>query len=276
MKTIRNWEVWNGNDDEDDDTGNINDNPGLSLHTTRKNTKYFNIVKRKCIENSQQYFHRPHGDCDDVNDDISVNNCDVSNRNKFNFLNFTTTSTTAATKKSSRIKLSSGSASAIKMLLIVSLYLFFLQCEVVLGSAFNTNNNNTITNKLNNLNINNINTNINKFNTRLINKSISVLNNNKNKYDDDNDFNYQLSDSLLHDNENISNVINKKPNFNRYYKPTIIYQNEFAVHIPEGLDVANSIADKYGFINMGQVIYFHFYIYKTCRFISMNVIAFGL
>lgn len=33
-----------------------------------------------------------------------------------------------------------------------------------------------------------------------------------------------------------------------------IYTNEFAVHIPAGKYVADGIADKYGFINRGQVI----------------------
>ena len=32
-----------------------------------------------------------------------------------------------------------------------------------------------------------------------------------------------------------------------------MYTNEFAVHIPAGKDMADIIADKYGFINMGQV-----------------------
>lgn len=32
-----------------------------------------------------------------------------------------------------------------------------------------------------------------------------------------------------------------------------IYQNEFAVYVPKGLDVADSVAAKFGFTNMGQV-----------------------
>lgn len=32
-----------------------------------------------------------------------------------------------------------------------------------------------------------------------------------------------------------------------------VYMNEFAVHIPEGEDAANSVASKHGFINRGQV-----------------------
>lgn len=36
-------------------------------------------------------------------------------------------------------------------------------------------------------------------------------------------------------------------------RPPIIYHNEFALYIPSGLSKANDIAEKYGFINMGQV-----------------------
>lgn len=33
----------------------------------------------------------------------------------------------------------------------------------------------------------------------------------------------------------------------------LIYHNQFAVHVPEGYDAANVIAEKYGFTNIGQV-----------------------
>lgn len=36
-------------------------------------------------------------------------------------------------------------------------------------------------------------------------------------------------------------------------RPQPIYQNEFAVYVPKGLDVADSVAAKFGFTNMGQV-----------------------
>uniref|UniRef100_A0A182M4Y5 Peptidase S8 pro-domain domain-containing protein n=1 Tax=Anopheles culicifacies TaxID=139723 RepID=A0A182M4Y5_9DIPT len=36
-------------------------------------------------------------------------------------------------------------------------------------------------------------------------------------------------------------------------RPAAIYMNEFAVYIPRGVDVADSIAHKYGFSNLGQV-----------------------
>ena len=34
-----------------------------------------------------------------------------------------------------------------------------------------------------------------------------------------------------------------------------VYSNEFAVHIPEGDVVAETLADKHGFVNRGQVSY---------------------
>lgn len=34
-----------------------------------------------------------------------------------------------------------------------------------------------------------------------------------------------------------------------------IFHNQFAVHVPDGKDVADSIAGKHGFVNMGQVRY---------------------
>lgn len=40
---------------------------------------------------------------------------------------------------------------------------------------------------------------------------------------------------------------------NRKLKRSTIYQNEFAVYIPSGVDTADSIAAKHGFSNMGQV-----------------------
>uniref|UniRef100_A0A182UFP5 Peptidase S8 pro-domain domain-containing protein n=1 Tax=Anopheles melas TaxID=34690 RepID=A0A182UFP5_9DIPT len=40
-------------------------------------------------------------------------------------------------------------------------------------------------------------------------------------------------------------------------RPAAIYMNEFAVYIPRGADVADSIAHKYGFSNMGQQCHRH-------------------
>lgn len=47
-----------------------------------------------------------------------------------------------------------------------------------------------------------------------------------------------------------------------------IYQNEFAVYVPDGWHTASEIADKYGFTNMGQVrdIYAITYIYLYLRY----------
>lgn len=42
-------------------------------------------------------------------------------------------------------------------------------------------------------------------------------------------------------------------NFAKLKRRIPIYQNEFAVHIPTGAEVADRIAHKYGFQNMGQV-----------------------
>lgn len=36
-------------------------------------------------------------------------------------------------------------------------------------------------------------------------------------------------------------------------RPSVIYQNEFAVFIPDGVEMANQIAEKHGFTNLGQV-----------------------
>ncbi|CAK9800973.1 hypothetical protein ANTPLA_LOCUS2633 [Anthophora plagiata] len=36
-------------------------------------------------------------------------------------------------------------------------------------------------------------------------------------------------------------------------RPTPIYSNQFAVHVPDGPDAAADIAAKYGFDNYGQV-----------------------
>lgn len=45
--------------------------------------------------------------------------------------------------------------------------------------------------------------------------------------------------------------------------PKRVYSNEFAVHIPEGPEVAETIASKHGFINRGQVREYNYCIYIT-------------
>lgn len=54
-------------------------------------------------------------------------------------------------------------------------------------------------------------------------------------------------------------------------KRAAIYQNEFAVYVPDGWEAADDIASKHGFTNMGQVslffilVFFLFVIfYPTC------------
>lgn len=52
--------------------------------------------------------------------------------------------------------------------------------------------------------------------------------------------------------------------FDRYahkLRRSPIYQNEFAVFIPNGADLADSIASKHGFTNMGTVSFFSFFFY---------------
>lgn len=38
-----------------------------------------------------------------------------------------------------------------------------------------------------------------------------------------------------------------------FARETLIYSNEFAVHIPDGDGAADEIASKHGFVNTGQV-----------------------
>lgn len=79
-----------------------------------------------------------------------------------------------------------------------------------------------------------------------------------------------LADNLDSETVNVPNDINATSNDNNdqyEYKhvynsrsrlrKTPIYQNEFAVYIPNGIDVADSIAAKHSFTNMGQVSTFY-------------------
>lgn len=56
-------------------------------------------------------------------------------------------------------------------------------------------------------------------------------------------------------------------------KRAAIYQNEFAVYVPDGWEAADDIASKHGFTNMGQVSLFLFYV---CYFSRQFVIFFNL
>lgn len=68
------------------------------------------------------------------------------------------------------------------------------------------------------------------------------------------------SSELYSDNSSVFNVIANEDISGSYFSPSTsrlrrspIFQNEFAVYIPSGTDVADSLADKYGFSNLGQV-----------------------
>lgn len=49
----------------------------------------------------------------------------------------------------------------------------------------------------------------------------------------------------------LTNHIDERPTTTS--RPAVIYQNEFAVFISDGLAVADAVAAKHGFTNMGQV-----------------------
>lgn len=61
---------------------------------------------------------------------------------------------------------------------------------------------------------------------------------------------FLVGDGALLSVNRIDDYIFKPPASTR---PSVIYQNEFAVFITEGVEVANQIATKHGFTNMGQV-----------------------
>lgn len=71
-----------------------------------------------------------------------------------------------------------------------------------------------------------------------------------------------LNDNLVSEAVDVPidiNITSKDKYESEYYssrsnvRRTPIYQNEFAVFIPSGIDLADSIATKHGFTNMGQV-----------------------
>jgi hypothetical protein len=117
----------------------------------------------------------------------------------------------------------------------------------------------------------------------ILNSSPNVNNNRNNK--DSNDYYYndkptnytrtllgQIDDDivLFTNNEN-EDFINLTSSTSFSTRPRVIYQNEFAVHILGGIEVANEIARKYGFTNMGQVSLFlvAFYIFSCLNSILM-------
>lgn len=106
----------------------------------------------------------------------------------------------------------------------------------------------------------------------ILNSSPNVNSNRNNK---DNSTNYtrtllaEIDDdiALFVDNE-IEDFINLTSSSSSTFstRPRVIYQNEFAVHILGGIEVANEIARKYGFTNMGQV---SFYLNICCTLFSV-------
>lgn len=64
---------------------------------------------------------------------------------------------------------------------------------------------------------------------------------------------YALADdrdiALAFDDASVHNQLDDRPSS----RQPVVYQNEFAVFIPGGVDRADKIAEKYGFTNMGQV-----------------------
>lgn len=57
-------------------------------------------------------------------------------------------------------------------------------------------------------------------------------------------------------------------NTNGRLKRTPIYHNEFAVYIPGGGEMADTLAHKYGYVNMGQVRYFLHYLINLKLYFS--------
>jgi hypothetical protein len=83
--------------------------------------------------------------------------------------------------------------------------------------------------------------------------ALSINYNSVNYYDNSTTFSDD-SDLVpfLNDDENQQILTNRSPS-SISSRPPVIYHNEFALYIPSGLLRANEIAEKYGFVNMGQV-----------------------
>lgn len=60
-------------------------------------------------------------------------------------------------------------------------------------------------------------------------------------------------------------------------RPTPIYSNQFAIHVPDGSEAAAAIAEKHGFDYHGQVSYyiFLFYFIDLIRFVFSPCIPFS-
>lgn len=60
-------------------------------------------------------------------------------------------------------------------------------------------------------------------------------------------------------------LLSSRSSSNNKLRRDPIYQNEFAVYIPDGVDVADRIAGKHGYNNMGQVRRIYFVFYCECH-----------
>lgn len=108
------------------------------------------------------------------------------------------------------------------------------------GHVANDGRNGAYNNYNNNTNQNTSNNDSDSLNSVYSNSNNNVITSLAVDFDDD----YNLLA-----NSDVSHFIQ---NLNKIRRQTI-YQNEFALYIPKGADVADSIADKFGFTNMGQV-----------------------
>lgn len=88
------------------------------------------------------------------------------------------------------------------------------------------------------------------------------------------------SGELYSDNSSVYNVIANEDISGSYFSPSTsrlrrspIFQNEFAVYIPSGTDVADSLADKYGFSNLGQVSFFNFFLFHCINSTFILIIS---
>lgn len=105
-------------------------------------------------------------------------------------------------------------------LTIITIFIVSMHCQIANGAYINSTstNSNSNSDSFNSVYSNNVNT----------STAVDLLN-------DD----YDSARSFI---QNL-NKLRRQP----------IYQNEFAVYIPKGLDIADSVAAKFGFTNMGQV-----------------------
>lgn len=61
-------------------------------------------------------------------------------------------------------------------------------------------------------------------------------------------------------------------------RPQPIYTNQFAVHVPKGKEYADAIAERHGFINIGQVsgkFASYFFSFKYYKFEMRNKLVRG-